>query len=381
MPKDRLTLATGIYSDPHGIGVVYHSHGKPIETRFERGHPLDLLIRWRKQQMGAAETLAPRDPRGSMTRDAVRYLKRLKGLPGYRSEKAHLRAWLIRFGAQPRWKLTEQDCAVTIAAWRKRPYAARTIRHRIRVLKALYHALDGPRAATPVDNLKPPQKPKARPVTVADDAISSVALQLRANEERGTLRDGKTRARFLVLATTGKRPVEMTRARREDVDLARRLWMTRTAKGGYNTEVLLNDQQLAAWHLFIAAQAWGAYDTSSFSKTIQRAGWPKGIRPYQMRHSVARTIRRRGGDPSDVQEALGHASIETGRSFYYGASPEQQAKVSGLLDNRFGASVFEPLPRRPTTRRQQNRAKGTKSKGMANAADRGRARPSKDESR
>lgn len=357
MPK-RLRLATGIYKDGSGIAVIYHANGEPIETRFDPDRPIEQLIRWRKQQQRNAGVAAPRDPRGSLARDVVRYLKRLKGLPGYKAEKSHLRAWLLFFGgARKRWLITSEQCDLAIASWRTAGYSARTIRHRVRVIEALYHRLDGPKADTPVDNAIVPPKPKARPVSVADDKIAAVALELRKHEIGGTLRDGKTRARFLVLATHAKRPVEVMRAQPEDLDFERCLWFPRTAKGGYNTEVKLNAEQLAAWQLFVAAGAWGDYDSRSFSKTVQRCGWPKGIRPYNLRHSTAQTLRRRGGDPSDVQEALGHTSIDTGRAFYYEATTEQQTAVSTMLDQRFGISAFAPLPRSATTKRAGKDAK------------------------
>jgi len=357
LPKRR-RLATGIYEDAFGRSVIYHAHGKPIETRFPIDKPLDLLVRWRKRQIGQHAELAPRDPRGSLARDVVSALKRLKGHRGFKSERSHLRAWLQYLPAHiRRWQITQAHVELAIATWLEQGYAARTIRHRVRVLEALFHRLDGARSPTPLDDVKIPAKPKPRPVSVPDVTIGAVALELRKHEIAGTLRDAKTRARFLVLATTGKRPVEVMRTERVDLDLERRQWFTRTAKGGYNTDVLLNDEQRAAWDLFVAAQAWGNYDSRSFSKTIQRAGWPKGIRPYQLRASTAQTLRRRGGDPSDVQEALGHTSIETGRTFYYAATPEQQAAISARLDDRFGGKVFAPLPRRAPTRRQRRDAK------------------------
>jgi integrase len=361
MPTRR-RLATGIYEDRYGRAVVYHAHGKPIETRFPIDKPLALLQRWRKTQIGQHAELHPRDPRGSLARDVVQYLQRLKGHAGYKSERSHLRAWLqvlphhIR-----RWQITRAQVELAIADWLTAGYAARTIRHRCRGLESLYHRLDGAKADTPVDDVTLPAKPKPRPVAVPDVTIGAVALELRKHEIAGTLRTAKTRARFLLRATTGKRPIELMRALPIDVDLARRIWYPRTAKGGINTEVLLNDEQCAAWALFITAQAWGPYDTRSFSKTVQRCGWPKGIRPYQLRHSTARTLRARGGDPSDVQEMLGHTSIETGRAFYYAATPEQQAAISARLDDRFGAAVFAPLPRRPATKRKRRDAKGRDS--------------------
>jgi integrase len=48
----------------------------------------------------------------------------------------------------------------------------------------------------------------------------------------GKLTDAKTRARFMVLTATGMRPAQLRRAVRTDVDLRRRLWKVRSAKGG-----------------------------------------------------------------------------------------------------------------------------------------------------
>jgi len=46
------------------------------------------------------------------------------------------------------------------------------------------------------------------------------------------------------------------------------------------------------------------------------SGWPKGIRPYQLRHTFAIDMLRSGADLGDVQGLLGHASIQTTRTFY-----------------------------------------------------------------
>src|SRR5262245_31168203 len=85
MPK-RLRLATGVYRDAHGCSVIYHVAGMPKEVRFDPDTPLDRLLRWRKRAIADAAEEHPRDPRGSLARDVVRYLKRLKGQPGFKSE-------------------------------------------------------------------------------------------------------------------------------------------------------------------------------------------------------------------------------------------------------------------------------------------------------
>jgi integrase len=339
MPKRR-RLAKGIYEDKYGISVIYRSGGRNIETRFARGYSVERLERWRTRQIETKATPAP--TRNQLARDAVRYLKRLKGLPGYKSEKSHLKAWLHEFGPTTRAAVTRERCELILAKWRQHGYAARSLRHRYRILQSLYRFLDGRHAATPLDDIKMPANPKPRPVSVADGLIEAVALELRKHEISGTLRDAKTRARFLVLATTGRRPAEVMRAERADLDLEQRLWFTRTAKGGANTMVYLNDEMVAAWELFVTAQAWGDYDCRSFSKTLKRAGWPARIRPYNLRHTAALSIRARGGDLEDVQDQLGHASIDTARAFYLSAIPARQKATSARLAGRFSRDAFLP---------------------------------------
>ncbi len=360
MPARR-RLATGVYEDKHGRSVVYHVNGHPKETRFPIDKPVDQLVKWRTAQIGrAAEEAESTAPRGSLARDIIRYLKRLKGQKGYAAEKAHLHAWLHYFPKRiRRWQITREKVALAIATWRQDDVAARTIRHRCRALKALYHRVDGVRMATPLDDVQLPPKPKPRPVAVADTKIAAVAASLLVHEKKGLLRDAKTRARFLVLATTGRRPAEVMRAQREDVDLHRRLWFTRTAKGGRNTVMALNAEMVAAWVLFMSAKAWGEYDTRSFAKTLRRNKWPKGIRPYNLRHSTGMAIRARGGDLEDVQDQLGHASIATTREYYLHALPDRQRAVSDGLSGRFAGEMFTALPRRSPTTGGKSTAKDT----------------------
>lgn len=373
MPKRR-RLALGVFEDRWGISVLYQAGGKTIETRFPLGSAVPRLEKWRTNKIAQAKTLVPVEPRNSLARDVVRYLKRLKGLAGYKSEKSHLRAWLAALPKKTRHRITTEQVELAIAQWRQDGYAARTIRHRCRALQSLYRRLDGRKADTPLDDVQLPRKPKPRPVSVADRVIADVALQLRKHEMDGIgrLRDAKTRARFLVLATTGRRPAEVKRAQRSDVDLHRRLWFTRTAKGGVNTAIILNDEMSAAWQLFIGAQAWGEYDDRSFAKTLRRNGWPAAIRPYALRHSTARAIRARGGDLQDVQDQLGHASITTAREFYLTELPERQAAISLRLGGRFPPEAFVPekASQSPTRADAKGRDFTRKSEGAVHTSGR-----------
>jgi hypothetical protein len=78
---------------------------------------------------------------------------------------------------------------------------------------------------------------------------------------------------------------------------------------------------------------------------LARCGWPKGIRPYNLRHATALTIRKRGGELADVQDALGHADMATTR-IYADKVDERLQDVSARLEGRFGWTrrATQPAP-------------------------------------
>lgn len=356
--RKRQRLAKGIFADRYGISVIYFEHGTAVETRFPSGTSVDRLIAWRETQLKHLRESVPHT-RNQMARDAVKYLKRLKGRPGYSSERSHLTAWLRAFGPTVRRSITTQRCELILAEWRQQGYASKTLRHRHRVLQSFYRFFDGRTAITPVDDIRKPPKGQPRPVSVSDATIEAVALELRKHEILGTLRDAKTRARFLVLATHSQRPAELQRAKLADVDFERRLWFVRGVKGGFNTIVPLNEDQIAAWQMFMAADAWGIYDSRSFSRTLKRAGWPKHIRPYNLRHSTGFALDARGVDLGDIQRLMGHTSPETTRSFYVPGLIQRLAAATQKLEGRFRGEGFVPRSALP-------RSSGEDAKGAEN---------------
>jgi hypothetical protein len=70
------------------------------------------------------------------------------------------------------------------------------------------------------------------------------------------------------------------------VNLRRRLWLVRPRKAATRSRGAddRHDRGLAA---FIAADAWGDFDGSDYAKQLYAAGWPKDIRPYNAKHTVA----------------------------------------------------------------------------------------------
>ena len=212
--------------------------------------------------------------------------------------------------------------------------SALTIRHRCRVLGELWQTLDGPGAATPVAAAKIPARTKTPPSTVPPAVMQSVIEKL-------ALIDAKDFARFFLHAVTGQRPCQIGRARPDDVQLEHGIWLVRNAKGEPAHTIALNAQQVSAWRLFIAADAFGEFDTSKYGKRIHAAGWPKGIRPYAARHSLAADAIRRGVSLGDLQALLGHSSPETTRKFYAPFQLQQQRAVSEKM-SPYLADVLKP---------------------------------------
>jgi hypothetical protein len=99
--------------------------------------------------------------------------------------------------------------------------------------------------------------------------------------------------------------------------------------------LFLNEEQLGAVKAFVAAEAWGDFDASDYAKALYAAGWPKDVRPYQARHSVAIELGERGIDLADVSSLLGHSDVATTRKHYQGILLSRVKKSSEALAGRF----------------------------------------------
>lgn len=320
----RVRVAEGIWQDKYGLAATVKVGAIQRERRFPTDTALDVLQAWRSRTR--AELLEDRDDHadapavlGVWAADVTRRLKQLEGKARYKADRSHLNAWLPHLGHTMRSKIRPSHVQAAIDAWAKAGKSPRTIRHRVRVLRELYQALDGAHARPPIKGLTLPTPARPIPVAVSWKMVQKVAKSLKAGKrhEEGYGGDSnKAYARFLVRATTGQRPAQIMRATRQDVDLRRRLWFVRAAKGGDPIVLPLDADMVKAWKVFIAADAWGTFDTRSFSHTIRRHGWPKGIRPYALRSTFAIDMILGGADLGDVQAALGHRRIDTTRAHY-----------------------------------------------------------------
>jgi site-specific recombinase XerD len=334
-PRER--IATGVYRDRYGISVKVKNRGEPREERFPRDTPIEELERHQarmesellEDQAERAQTGTAEPTRGTFAGDLPRYLKQIAGRSSFKSDRSHLRAWLPHVGTTRRSEIKPSHIREAFAAWQSKGLSARTIRHRRRVLRELYQTLDGVHARPPLKGVKAPRPPDPHPIAVPIAMIQKVAKSLRSGLV-GKKRHGpkktlalihykespQTYARFLVRATTGQRPAQIMWATPADVDLKRRIWFVRAAKGGYSAALPLNGEMVRAWRVFIKAKAWGSFDARSFAKTLRRHGWPAGIRPYALRSTFAIDHLLKGTSLGDLQGLLGHRQIETTRRHY-----------------------------------------------------------------
>jgi integrase len=349
----RTKVAKGIWEHQYGRSVIWRERGRQKEKHFGFDTPIETLKKFRNRKIRQAGEMKDATDDvlktgGSFVRDVARYLRTRKGRGGYKSDRSHLRPWACRFRHRSRHAVSKEDVSTALAEWfadtvgpdgkTVKGKSPQELKHRKNVLRRMYRFHDGDDARTPCDGVRLPKIPRTRPKGVPDTVIATVADNLR---HAPRLKDGKTLARFLVLATCGQRPCQVRRARRRvDVDFEARVWDVEPAKGDAGGPIGLNAEMLAAWELFDRVNAWGDFNARSFVNTLRRHGWPAGVRPYQMRHQVGQTLAARGVDLGDIQLHMGHTTPATTRRFYVPGELARAHAASARIDGRFDASLF-----------------------------------------
>lgn len=386
MKQPRTRIAPNIYRYPDGrYEVLVSAAGRQAPpTRFPAKTPIEQMEKWiaeaRKKLTKEARDIHRADfgrdastaRTGTLRTEAPDYFAQISGRPSTAADVSHLRAWFevivdrVVLGDLPLAAWTTAHVNKAIALWQTAPsphairhvrivgygrkgqtierherrapatsgriVSALTIRHRCRVLEDFFHTTFGKKAETPVDDAKVPPRHSNPPATVPVELVQTVL-------ERLSTSDRKMFARFYLATTTGQRPCQIGRARPEDVQPT--AWLVRNAKGEPAHSIVLNPAQRAAWKAFIAADAWGSFDTSAYGKAIHAAGWPNGVRPYTARHSLAREALRRGASLGDVQALLGHLDPNTTRRTYAPFQVEEQQSISDRLAP-YLADVLKP---------------------------------------
>jgi integrase len=333
-----------VYRGPASFKVQWRDGGQMRYQSFPLNTDLAVLRTFRDTQRRNSSPAAA-GASGTFAQDAEAWLKTRKGRSCYASDRSHVKPWLVLFATRSRYAIEDGAIAAVVATWQRDGVKPREIRHRLQVLRSIFH-LANPRGPTPADYVTPGKIEQEDPELVSATTITAVAANLLEQERGGRLRDGKTRARFLVEATCGQRPVQIMRAQPGDVQLPpvpgtadAGLWLVRRAKGGKPGRLVLNPDMVAAWRMFIAADAWGKYDRRSYGRALRTSGFPAHVPPYRLRHSTLQEATDAGVDFGQVQAVAGHTSPETTRRFYARHSPT--SGVAAALTGRFTAPAVD----------------------------------------
>jgi integrase len=346
----------GIKEDRYGVKASVTVGSGPEKDqkshRFPRGTPVKTIKEWQERTRVALRDAPEAAPKDRLAADVARYLthQKVQLVPSsYASLVCELKAWVEPFGhlrrdqitremvidARHRW-LTEPRGGSTARKGTReaQPHAPKTCNHRVRALRGLYHFLDGSKADTPCDDIPKLTEPAPDPKRVSPATVNAVL---------GKLTDPKTRARLMVLASTGQRPSQLMRAIPDDVDLVRGYWFVRAGKGGNPIPIKLTQDMVVAFQLFAAADAWGVYDNSDHAKRLRAAGWPKNVRPYNTKHSTAITFAESGADFSDMRDWFGHEDEKSTR-IYTGHILSRSTQMAARLEGRFGWTTDSVTP-------------------------------------
>jgi len=308
------------------------------EKRFAPGTPARVIKAWKihtrakllKRYPAATDRTATT---GTLKADALRYLGLCRHLADPVTRRAEIWHWITALGdGRHRHTLTREDVLRVRGSWVAAGRAPKSINNRVSALRDLFRKLDGDDEPTPCDRVKPLPFSKVPPEVIPAATVNAVLTRLASSTAKHAPQD---RARLMVLASTGKRPCEVERAQPGDVDLLRRVWTVRDAKGGWGPGLYLNDDMLAAWQAFYQAAAWGPFP-DHFPRRLRLAGWPAKVKPYHLRHTTWITASERGADLADIQAGAGHRNIATTRRHYVPVLSSRMQQLSERLEGRFG---------------------------------------------
>ena len=242
-------LAIGIYSDRYGIRATVRVRSRDSNRSRWKRFPSDTPIREIKEWQQATRVELTRSQRrptvaapGTLGADARRYLAQLRHLASYKPRVCEVDACTALYGRLRRIQVTAEHVRKARAAWVAEGYKPKTINNRVQTLRHFYRILDGKHSPTPANEVEPLVVPSLTPTLVPAEVFRTVAANLT---------DPKTCARFKVIASTGVRPAELKGTEPGDIDVDRRVWAVRTAKGGTPLVFWLNDDMVAAWQAFI----------------------------------------------------------------------------------------------------------------------------------
>lgn len=389
MPTIRKRVAEGVYQSSKStvaakVQVGSGEHALVEEKPFPIGTPNKEIQAWRDAKRVELRKLVPVIARGTIESEIPTYLERAAKRPAsLPAKKSEMNAWKDQIGTFRRHQVKPAQIDAAIRAWLAAGVSKKTIVNRCRTLHHFYVTMaDDKRTPTPLDNVDVPAPPKRQPKHVPATLVIRTEKRLRAaiEDARALAKRNhklqpyvrhaeRTRARFMVYATTGIRPSQLKRLRQAHVDVRRRVVDIAAGKGGEPILQAMNTEQLAAWRAFVAADAWGSYDDTKFRRRLRAAGWPKGLRPYELKHAVGITLAEQDADRHDIKDWYGHADVKT-TEIYTGRVMTRVRRTAAKLDHRFGWAAkpsHADVPRKAGTTGQKSAESGAKRDGKKTA--------------
>ena len=197
----------------------------------------------------------------------------------------------------------------------KRNYAKNTLYITIKSLQAFYRFLEKDVSKA----LKPPKRGQSLPKYLTE------AEARRLLEAAGSLRE---KAMIGLLLYGGFRVGELCSLLVLDIDFDERTLRIRSGKGDKDRLVVVSPSSVEFVTAWLAARPAAASDylfpgqargaairpvtvQRAVLRAAKRAGLEKRVTPHVLRHTLATTLLRRGGDIRFIQKILGHASIAT----------------------------------------------------------------------
>jgi integrase/recombinase XerD len=197
----------------------------------------------------------------------------------------------------------------------QRGYAKNTLYHVIKALQAFYKFL----ASNAATELRPPRRSQSLP---------KYLTEAEASRLRAAARDPRERALVSLLLFSGLRVGELCRLSLESLDFQEKTLRVRSGKGDKDRLVVVTDSCLDDVKAWLAERPASGTDyvfpgkrgrTFMVERTVQRAvlriaadaGLEKRVTPHVLRHTLATSLLRHGGDIRFIQRILGHASIAT----------------------------------------------------------------------
>jgi integrase len=244
-------------------------------------------------------------------------------MPTYVQRKEHLELWVAALGADAkRTSLTPEPIRLVLQDWRAGGMSAATCNKRRTALMHLFSVLDGKDARNPV---------RAVPKFPVDDPLPRGRDYAVIRTRLDAMVDSKTKARLLVMLWTGMRPIEVMRAKPEDLHWKDRYVIVRTAKRGRTRTVGLTAKAVKAWRLFDALDAWGTFTLPPMNRMVKKACKMADVSVYDMRHSYGTALARSRVRLDVIGALMGHSSLELTKRYTLAAVSPEAAEATRRL--------------------------------------------------